>query len=307
MTRKHQLHTVLSQSLISLITNLTRFGFILGFIFAIQGCSLLQTTYNQSTEITEWWIDGYVDLNSKQKQDLRGDLLEIHNWHRTTQLGLYLEILHNVDSKLQGNLSVETVCALEPDVRARITDLLVAFEPALTRLALHLKPEQWVTLQRKYDKNNKEWRKDWMQSNPEDRLEFRIKKDREMGERIYGKLTPTQLALMQDLILESPFDPEKTYAERLRRQADSLHVLKAIAHGHPAFEEARQSMHALLMRSTMESPDSSYQEYHNKTLRSQCARAVKFHNATNDKQRAYALKTIQALEQDLADLMNKKN
>jgi len=304
MTKKIQFRSCFHQFFGS---NLSRFVLILGFLFSIQGCSLLQTTYNQSVEITEWWIDGYVDLNSKQKADLRGDLLDIQNWHRTTQLSLYLEILHNVDSKLQGNLSVEAVCALEPDVRARINDLLVAFEPALTRLALHLKPEQWVTLQRKYDKNNKEWRKDWMQPSAEDRLEFRIKKDKEMGERIYGKLTPSQLTLLQDLILESPFDPEKTYAERLRRQADSLQVLKSITHGHPTFEEARHSIHALLMRSTLESPDPIYQEYHYKTLRSQCARAVRFHNATNEKQRAHALKTIQSFEQDLTELMNKKN
>ena len=142
MTKKIQFRSCFYQFFGS---NLSRFVLILGFLFSIQGCSLLQTTYNQSVEITEWWIDGYVDLNSKQKADLRGDLLDIQNWHRTTQLSLYLEILHNVDSKLQGNLSVEAVCALEPDVRARINDLLVAFEPVLTRLALHLKPEQWDT------------------------------------------------------------------------------------------------------------------------------------------------------------------
>lgn len=273
----------------------------------IQGCSLLQTTYNQGAELTDWWLDGYVDLNSKQKNTLRSDLGEIHHWHRRTQLAMYLEILHNVDTKLQGDLSVDSVCSLEPDVKARIYDFLVAFEPAFTRLALHLYPEQLANLQRRYDKNNKEWRSDWIDGSPEDRLEFRVKKDRDMGERLYGKLTSTQLALLKDLILQSPFDPERTYAERLRRQADTIQTLKSIELERPSFDEARHRIHALLIRSTLESPDLAYQDYHLRALRAQCSRAVKFHNATNEKQRAHAVKTIQTLEQDLTELIAKKN
>jgi hypothetical protein len=280
---------------------------VLGLVFCLQGCSLLQTTYNQASEITGWWIDGYVDLTSKQKTTLRSDLAEIHNWHRTTQLALYLEILHNFDSKLQSNLSVETVCSIEPELRARVIDLLVAFEPALTHLALHLKHDQWAHLQRKYDKNNKEWRSDWLEGSAEDRLEFRLKKDRDMGERLYGKLTSAQMTLLHELILESPFDPERTYAERLRRQADSLQVLRTIGQEHLSYDQARQSIHALLLRSTLDSPDTAYQDYHDKVLRSQCARAVKFHNAASEKQKLRAFKTIQSFEQDLTELMNKKN
>lgn len=272
-----------------------------------QGCSLLQTTYNQSAEITQWWLDGYVDLNSKQKVTLKKDLSEIHSWHRETQLPLYLEILHTLDAKLLGNVTVESICSLEPELKARVQDLLVEFEPALTHLALHLKPEQLNYLQRKYDKNNKEWRADWLEGSAEDRLQFRIKKDREIGERIYGTLSPAQLNLLRELVLESPFDAEKTYAERLRRQADSIQVLKTIEREHPAYEEAHQSIHALLLRSTLESPDPSYQEYHIKSLESQCARAVKFHNSTSERQRKNAVKTVQALEHDLVELMAKKN
>ena len=247
---------------------------ILLLALCMQGCSLLQTTYNQATELTQWWLDGYVDLNSKQKTILKKDLSEVHSWHRATQLALYLEILHTLDPKLQGNATVESICSVEPELKARVQDLLVEFEPALTHLALHLKPEQLAHLQRKYDKNNKEWRADWLEGSAEERLQLRVKKDREMGERIYGALTPAQLNLLRDLVLESPFDPEKTYAERLRRQADSIQVLKTIERERPSYEEAHQSIHALLLRSTLESPDSSYQEYHIKALQSQCARAV---------------------------------
>jgi len=306
-TSLKRLRIALLNTKIKVLILLCRVCVVLGMALCIQGCSLLQTTYNQSVEITEWWIDGYVDLNSKQKATLRNDLVEIHNWHRTTQLALYLDILHPLDAKLQGNLNQETVCGLEPDVKARIADLLVAFEPALTHLALHLKPGQLVYLQRKYDKKNKEWRADWLEGSAEDRLEFRLKKDREMGERLYGKLTSAQLSLLQELLLESPFDPERTYAERLRRQADSIQVLKTISQEHPAYEEARQSIHALLLRSTLDSPDSSYQDYHMKALRSQCARAVRFHNSASDKQKLRAFKTVQAFEQDLTELMAKKN
>ncbi len=286
---------------------MSRIVIILGFALCMQGCSLMQTTYNQGTEITGWWLDGYVDLNSKQKSQLRSDLSEVHNWHRTTQLAIYLDILHNVDTKLHGPLNVETVCALEPDIKARVSDLLLTFEPALTHLALHLKPDQLAYLQRKYDKNNKEWRRDWIEGSAEDRLEFRVKKDRDIAERLYGKLTPSQQDLLQELILESPFDAEKTYTERLRRQADSIQVLKSIEQLHPTFEEARKSIHALLIRSTLESPDLSYQEYHDKTLHFQCIRAVKFHNATSEKQKMHSVKTVQAFEQDLIELLNKKN
>jgi hypothetical protein len=280
------------------------FGIVF-FALTLQGCSLIQTSYNKAPQITEWWLDNYLDITSKQKSVLKEDLSLLHRWHRTTQLEKYIKLLKTLDNKLSSDLDPPTICAMESDVKALVYDFLVSFEPALTHLALELKPEQLQFLQSKYSKNNREWRHDYIEGSAQRRLEYRAKKDKEIGEWLYGKLTAEQLQLLERLIQESPFEPDKTFAERLRRQADSIETLKAIIQSHPSEEEARQTLHALLIRSTLESPDAQYKEYLNKSLMSQCTRAVLFHNATTPQQRTHALKSLMKLEQDLEELSHK--
>jgi hypothetical protein len=291
-------------SLKKFLVKIAGFGMVF-FAFILQGCSLIQTTYNKAPEITEWWLDGYFDITSQQKLILKEDLLQLHHWHRNTQLSEYIKLLRTLDNKLSTDLAPQTICDMEPVVKALVFDFIVSFEPALTHLALELKPEQLKILQSKYNKNNREWKHDYVEGSSERRLEYRVRKDREIGEWLYGKLSPEQLKLLERLMLEAPFEPDRTFAERLRRQADSIETLKSIIQTHPSEEEARHTLHALLLRSTLESPDTQYQEYLNKSLMSQCTRAVLFHNATNTQQRTLALKSLMKLEKDLEELSHK--
>ena len=279
--------------------------FTLSLLICFQGCTLIQTTYNQAPEITYWWLDGYVNINSKQKPGLIEDLAQIHHWHRTTQLAQYQEILKQLDSKVQSDLTVDGICtSIEPSIKTKANDLIVAFEPALTHLALGMQSEQLKTLQRKFDKNNKDWRRDWLGS-ANDRVAFRTKKDVEIAEWLYGRLSNSQHELLRELVLESPFEADKTYEERLRKQADAVETLRQLINERSNFEEAQKTMHLLLIRSTFESPDLDFREYFYRNLRSQCARAVKFHNSTNEKQRQHAFKVLQSLEQDFTELQKK--
>jgi len=282
-------------------------GLILVLSVGLQGCTLIQTTYNQAPDLMSWWLDGFVDMNRLQKEVISEDLNQIQLWHRGTQLPLYLETIRALDSKVALDLTVEDICRpLEQSIEIKARDLLIAFEPLFIHLVMNMQIEQLKTLQRKYDKNNKEWRHDWLEASVQDRLALRVKKDREIGEWLYGRLSAEQMELLKELVLESPFDASKTYAERLRKQADSIETLKGLILERPNPNETQQTVHLLLLRSTLESPDQSFKEYYYKNLRSQCPRAVKFHNSTTQKQRQRALKTLQSLELDILELSKKK-
>ena len=275
--------------------------------FGLQGCTLIQTTYNQAPELMSWWLDGFVDMSRLQKDALSDDLAQLQLWHRNTQLPLYLETVRILDSKVTMDLTPEDICTpLEQSIEIKAHDLLKAFEPIFIHLVMNMQTEQLKTLQRKYDKNNKDWRHDWLEGSAQDRLAFRVKKDCEIVEWLYGRLSAEQQELLKELVQDSPFEASKTYAERLRKQADSIETVKALVLDRPTYSDAQQPVRLLLLRSTFESPDASFREYYYKNLKSQCPRAVKFHNSTTQKQRQHALKTLQSLEQDVLELSKKK-
>lgn len=273
-------------------------------LICTQGCSVVQTTYNHGEDITQWWIDGYVDLDATQRTQLQQDLKAVHQIHRKTQLPKYARTLQTLIERIHSDIDPQDICSLEPEIKTWVNDFLVLFEPTFTSLALTLSTEQLAHLQRKYDKNNSEWHKDRLEGSEEERLRFRFKKDLDIAERLYGKITQDQKTFLKALVKESPSEPERAYRERLRRETDLLQTLKFLIDERPSSNEAAQSVHALMMRSSLESPDAQYAEYLNKSLRAQCERAVKFHNITSAKQRVYAYKTLQDFEKDLTILIN---
>jgi hypothetical protein len=266
---------------------------------------VIQLTYNQATDLTQWWLDGYLDFDSNQKEVFHQDLMGVHHWHRTTQLPNYEQTVEFLDSKIQSDVSTDEICSLEPSIKARAHDLIVSFAPALTHYALSMKPEQLISLQKKYDKANKEWRRDWLDANTKDRVALSLKKDREIAQWLYSDLSDAQQKLLEQLVQDSPFDPKRSYEGRLRRQADSIETLKKLITERPSFDQAQLAIEQLLMRSTLEPSDLSYGEYSSRVYRAKCAAAVRFHNTTDEKQRKHAHRKLLKLEEDFTVLSKK--
>lgn len=67
---------------------------------ALNGCSLIKTVYSNAPEAMHWWLDGYFNFTQPQNAVLKPALHKLHDWHRQTQLPLYIKFLQQAQHDL---------------------------------------------------------------------------------------------------------------------------------------------------------------------------------------------------------------
>ena len=280
---------------------------LLACALTLAGCGMAtRLAYNQSGELAYWWIDGYVDVNSQQGPRLREELASLLQWHRKTQLPLYADALQKLQPLAAGNLTEAQACAVADEVRDKLMHISTQVEPTAAWLAASLTPQQIEHLQRKYEKNSKEYSKDWSSLAPDELRKKRIKQARSRSEMLYGKLDAEQMAVLESTVDKSDFDAEATHFERQRRQRDTLQTLRKIATDKPSAAETQALIRALLDRN-LNSPNPAYRALQHAQWREACANFAKVHNSTTPAQRTKALETLKEYETDFRVLAAKKS
>src|SRR5882724_11445070 len=72
-----------------LMTTASRLGRIIGLLAlatALAGCSAIKLGYNNLDHLAYWWLDSYVDFSGEQGTQVRENLAQLHQWHRTEEL-----------------------------------------------------------------------------------------------------------------------------------------------------------------------------------------------------------------------------
>lgn len=267
----------------------------------LPGCSLLRLTYPQLPTIGYWWLDGYADFSSAQSERVRGELAEWLRWHRGTQLPDYAALLQRARTDVQANTTAAQVCRWFDDAVARLT---VAYEqvlPAAAEIVLTLTPVQLDHIQRRFEKGNADFRDDFLQSVPEDRLQESVKRAVERGETLYVKLDEAQRERIARGVAASPFDPERWLAERQRRQRDILQTLHRLQAERASPAQAQAALRGFAERA-QQSPNEAYRAYQRRLKQYNCEFAAQVHNTTTAVQRQAAAATLAGWENDLRAL-----
>jgi hypothetical protein len=100
-----------------------------------------------------------------------------------------------------------------------------------------MKPSQLAQMEKKFAKNNKEFRKKFL-GDEDDRRKARYKKSLEQFEQWFGNFTNAQEEQIRRLSDARPNDSKLWYDERLRRQQVIGTVLRKIMHEKPGKEAA---------------------------------------------------------------------
>ncbi len=276
----------------------------LGLLACLSACSLAVTGYNQAPSLLIFtWVNPHLDLNSEQDKQLRADLQVLHLWHRQQQLPVYAEVLQKMVALAPQDMTGTQICSLVDEFKDTLTPLSQQLSPSMARLALKLTPAQLQRLEQQYDKDNKDYRKEWkFDASAAEQLEVKTDKGIENAERLYGRLDGKQKALVKQLAKESQFDLGKSWGERLRRQQDTLNTLERIAKSQLGFVAAQQESLALLNRSLLNSPDESYRTYAEKRQAITCEAAAQLHHTTSVSQREAAVKTLKTYASDMRSL-----
>lgn len=279
-----------------------------GAVLALAGCSALQLGYNQAPSLIYWWVDGYADLDDAQSTRVRQDIDRLLAWHRQAELPAYAERLRQWRALAAGDLSAEQVCAQTEVLRSAASRLIERGHEPLARLALSLSPEQLQHMERHQAKGNEGFEKDFLRGNAEQRLERRLERAVDRYETLYGELSNAQVALVRKSLLDSPFDPARTLAERRARQTELLGLIRQLqatpagrtAGDGPAPRAAVQALGAWLQRGLFAAPTANTDAAG--WVRHGCQAFAALHNSTSPTQRAHAQQELRRYEDDLRAL-----
>jgi hypothetical protein len=277
----------------------------LAALVGLSGCSTIKVAYNNSDDVMYWWLDSYADFQDGQKQLTRDALADLLRWHRQQQLPEYVALLKRIQTMAPNDITPAQVCAVTEDMRTSVVTLLRYVEPANTKLATQLKPEQLRSIRQRFDKTNKTWKEDWVDPSAEDRLQYRNKQAANRLEDFYGRLDKPQREALNLWLSKSKFDPGLTFTERERRQADSLQTFQRMAQEGSPTPQAQNMLRGLTER-TFNSPNERYRTYNRELWDQNCEGFAKFHNSTTPAQRKRMVESLQSYENDFRTLMSEK-
>lgn len=271
----------------------------------LSGCSTVKLAYNQVPYWAYWQLNGYIDLSEAQTVHVRDALGELHSWHRSTMLPRHAELLQKVQQQLPAAMTPEQACLAYDDVRTQLNRVVAQAEPQLVGLAVQLTDAQLRKLQKKQAESNTDWQEEWMAPSPEALREQRYKQLVSRSETFYGALQAPQKSALRAAIAQSLFDPQRTYAERLRRQKDLVKVLESIAEDRTNTERARALLRDYIARLNV-SPDAAYQRYAQALVKEGCKTFSQVHNAMTPEQRLTAVQAVKGYAQDFLALASSR-
>ena len=281
-----------------------RWSSIIGAMFlalALAACSTNRLAYNQAPTLVYYWLDAYFDFDGPQSLAFKDSLQNLQTWHRKQELPQWAELLKNLQPVAIQDISAEQACTLWEFVQQRLQAPLTQLTPALAQLAASLKPAQMEHIAVEFKKRNQQWRAEWLELTPAERVARRSQQIVERSEQFYGRLDPGQRELIRAQVLASGYEPELLHKEMLRRQQDSLQTLTRLRGG-LAGETAQAEVQALFARAA-QSPEPVTRQHNEGMTRAGCAPVAAVHNSSSAAQRARLVKTLQGYEADARALM----
>ena len=273
---------------------------------ALQACSAVKLAYNQAPDLAYWYLDGYLDLDGAQSVQVKDDLAALQRWHRQTQLPGYIETLQTLQRQLPADISAAQACTVLADVRSKLLALADQAEPAAAALAGTLTARQLALLERKFSSGNVDYRDHFLEGTPQARRKKRYQQAISRAEMLYGTLEDKQLGVIGQSVDRSGTEAATAYAERLRRQQDTLQSLRAVTASRSLVsdspDKARLQVRALLERS-ITSPNPAYRRYLDGLTQQSCQALADLHNSTSVTQRSQAVDTLRRYERDLRALL----
>ena len=285
----------------------------LGLAVATTGCSMVSLGYNRLPDLGLIWLQRQVDLDREQAQRVRSEMEGLLQWHRSTQLTPMADLLERWQGLALQDISTEQACLEFAQVRGLLDTLTHQAVPAITRLASSVRPEQWPGLQATQRKGNDEFRRDhlggprqasWLGARGNGDTPGMAKRIQTLTDRymeLYGKLSQTQTDLVQQAVRSSAWKPERSLAERERRQTDLLATLKLLQDVPPDGAAAQALVRGWLARLSL-SPTPGYAAYSRSLVQEGCTLFAALHQTTTPEQRQAAIATLRGYENDLRGL-----
>jgi hypothetical protein len=223
-----------------------RMLFLIVLLALSAGCSTIRFTYNHGDTLLYWWLNAYLDLDSDQSDWVKQDIDNLLQWHRKTQLKDYAGLLSKFQRQLMGNPTQADLLSDYRDVKARTELLAFKALPELADLARSVKPDQIEQIEKKFRKNNDDFRKKFMSGDLENQHKARFKKSMDQFELWFGHFSSEQEAILRKASDARPLDNDVWLEERMLRQKKILAFLHKVQQEKLNKEQTMAQLHNLL-------------------------------------------------------------
>lgn len=283
---------------------MTRLGLSLIALMSLvllQGCSAIKLGYQQLPTLSYWWLDSTVSFNSTQTPLAKQAIDTLYQWHRSQELPGYAELLQRAQTLSAGTVSSEQVCRVWTDVQTRLDSLVREAVVHAAPVAMAMGPRQLSHMARRWESQNEDWEKEWLQGSASERLDRRLDKALERYRSFYGDLTPTQISLVKAQLAQSPWTAELGRQDRQRRQQDLLATLQRISQNQVLQKDAEAQLWGVWQR-WLQPPETSQRVVVQNMAQRACDNLVQLHNTTSPEQRVRLTRRLRAYERDISEL-----
>ena len=265
-------------------------------------CSLIKTTYNNAPALTIWWLDDYFNFTPAQNLVLKPALKNLHDWHRQSQLPIYLSLLQELQQSLaKDQISATEACEKIDAIKLSIHTLQTESIPIIIEMAPLLSDTQLKNFQQQLVKRTEKWNQEWWQDSKQEQLKVRLEKTQDFAEKIVGDLSDAQLSQLKQSLEQSDINPAISYTEIERRNDDAFNILKALQNQTLSIDEKTQLIKAGFAR-TQKSPNQEYQTYADNLTKHTCETIASLHASTTPKQKLHAKNWLQDYVDQIAAL-----
>lgn len=273
---------------------------------ALQACSVVKLAYNQAPDLAYWYLDGHLDLTGEQSLRVKASLNQLQDWHRQTQLPAYITALQQLQQQIPSDTTAAAACAVTADVRGKLATVAHQAEPLAAGLAGMLQPGQLRHMEQKFAQTNAKAEDEQQDDSRKIRQSKRYQKALSRAEDLYGTLDEPQRALIARRLEQSRFDVRRLFAERQRRQRDTLQTLQPLASSQASPAHAQAALRGLIER-TLSPPDPAMRSYLDALSQENCQSFAELHNSTTPAQRGKAVQTLRRYEEDFRILSARKS
>jgi hypothetical protein len=197
--------------------------------------------YNRLDWVVSWYVNGIVTLDDDQERQLQSIVQRTLDWHRETQIPLYVDLLQRLESDIAGPFSAADLEAYFNEIMALSDEFLRRVMPDTAAFLRTLSDEQVEQLRVNLEESNDELWEDFGGATPEQRKKRRLRSAIRATERFTGRLSGTQRQILQER-LAGMHDVSEQWLERRRHwQARFLALLQDPLPA-PAFEDALLDM-----------------------------------------------------------------
>jgi hypothetical protein len=267
----------------------------------LSGCSAIKLGYGNADDLAYWWLDGYADFSAPQSERLRAALKEVHHWHRTQELPLYVGLLQQAQTLAADKLSAAQVCGLAEAGQLHLNALTAKAVPSLTAVAMELSGRQLAHVERQWAKKNATWQDDWLKLSPAEREKKRLDNFVDRFESFYGTLSPAQIQVLRQQVQQSVWTVQWAWQDRLHKQQVLLDWLRSFQIKSSPALQAQEALQSIVLSWTATTAGEGF-ETRQRLKQEACANTAQLHNTTTPAQRLKAIQRLRAYAADFRDL-----